>query len=160
MALINQEGRALARRLLDKIRKDQVSQSELAVRLGISCGQLSKLLRGRSSFARVSDGVLRAVADYLQMPVVQCFVLSGRLRHADFLETTGQSLSAAMEGVARSEQAVGLSLVAEDLQVLPQDVQLLIARLHGGQADTEEPSQAVSTWLTAWLSGSSSRRPV
>lgn len=155
MKVINQ-GQALARRLYEKIRRDGVSQSRLAAELGLSPGQISKLLSGKGSFAHVSEEVLRAVASYLEIPVVQCFVLAGRLRHADFFQPVGSPLAAAMEAVVTSDLLVGLAIAAEDLQALPEEVQLLILRLHCGGGAGQKGPFVMSPWLERWLFGSSS----
>ena len=156
MKTSNPNGRALARRLLDRIRQEGVSQSQLALMLGISAGQVSKLLSGRSSFAQVSDGVLRAVANYLKVPVVHCFVMGGRLGHADFFLPSAEPLAKAMESVVASEWADGLSIASEDLIALPQDVQLLILRLSQNRANLDAATEGMSPWLARWLFGSTS----
>lgn len=159
MEAINQ-GRALAKRLRDKIRQDGLSQLQLAQELGVSAGQVSKLLSRKGSFAHVSEEVLRAVARYLEIPVVQCFVLAGRLRHADFFQPVGSPLAAAMEVVVTSDLMVGLAIAAEDLQALPEEVQLLILRLHCGCGAGQKAPFVMSPWLERWLFGSSSAEHV
>ena len=80
----------------------------------------------------VADAFLRSAAEYLGLPVVTCFVLSGRLQVGDFSQAPAKlerSLSAAMGVVAASKFARDLALCDSDLLELSVPAQLLIVEL-------------------------------
>lgn len=60
----------------------------MARMLGISTSYMSQLLAGYKRFSEGSDEVVRAAAKVLELPAVICILLTGKLRHEDFVEPT------------------------------------------------------------------------
>ena len=58
---------------------------DLAVRLGISYTYLMCLARGERPIANSERKVLKAAADYLEIPVAQAYLHSGALKPSDFI---------------------------------------------------------------------------
>ncbi len=119
---------------------DGVSVSTLSAKLGISQSYLSQLLNGDKSWAVVSDAVLRCCAEYLELPVVICFLLAGRLRTEDFFKERGeftQQMAAALKVVGESRFALEQGVDSRELQLLPQTVQHLLVQLFEAATGTE-----------------------
>lgn len=125
---------ALATMLAVRREVEGVAVSTLAGMLGISTSYMSQLLAGDKRFSVASDEVVRAAAKILELPAVICFLLTGKLRHEDFVEPTvsfQDELAAAMRDLANSPEALELAVVRDDLLALPVPVQHLVAVLFG-----------------------------
>lgn len=144
----------LAVQLRQKINYERISQEALASKIGISAAQVSRLLRGKASFAQADDELLRAIADYLGIPVVQCFVLAGRLLHRDFFEPEQAPMQLAMDELVRSPAADSLNVERDELDALPEKLQLLLWRMHL-QLSRHPLKGRHHSWLHRWLFGSS-----
>jgi len=68
---------------------------ELALELGISYVYLTKLLRTPDAFAHANRRIYVAVSQYLELPIVQCYLLGNALKPSDFLESQSNKESAA-----------------------------------------------------------------
>ncbi len=126
-------GTPLAVLVATKMRCDGVSVGTLAERLGISQSYLSQLLSGEKSWASVNDELIRRSADYVDQAAVVGFLLSGKLRRADFFESPNDlslSLERALRTIARSQFAADATVALRDLETIPVPVQLLIVLLY------------------------------
>lgn len=125
---------ALATMLAVRRDVEGVAVSTLAGMLGISTSYMSQLLAGDKRFSAASDEVVRAAAKVLELPAVICFLLTGKLRHEDFVEPTvsiEEELEVAMRDLANSPEALELAVDRDDLLELPVPVQHLVAVLFG-----------------------------
>lgn len=131
-------GKALAALLSAQMNTSGLTVGHLAKRLGISPGYMSQLLAGDKSFAAVSEEVLRSAAAVLNVPPVICFLLAGRLRHDDFVETEVSLVSElrkAMREVAASPFGMEVAVTDRQLVALPHAVQHLVALLYAEATD-------------------------
>lgn len=106
---------------------------DMARVLGLSRSYLSQLLASEKEFSGVGNDVLRAVARYLELPPVVCFVLAGKLEHADFLEPKVEyeaQLRAALEVIAESTFALEAAVDKSMLWSLQEPVKLLLVLLY------------------------------
>lgn len=125
---------ALASMLAVRRDVEDVAVSTLAGMLGISTSYMSQLLAGDKRFSVASDEVIRAAAKVLQLPAVICFLLTGKLRHEDFVEPTvsiQEELALAMRDLANSPEALELAVDRDELLALPEPLQHLLAVLFG-----------------------------
>ena len=123
---------ALATMLAVRRDVEGVAVSTLAGMLGISTSYMSQLLAGDKRFSVASDEVVRAAAKVLELPAVICFLLTGKLRHEDFVEPTvsfQDELAVAMRDLANSPEALELAVDRDDLLAMPVPVQHLVAVL-------------------------------
>ena len=82
---------------------DGIRAADMARAVGVSRSYLSQLLAGDKELSSLNDDALRAIAGYLKLPPVVCFVLAGKLRHADFLEP-GMEYETSLRAAPRQEQ--------------------------------------------------------
>lgn len=125
---------ALATMLAVRRDVEGVAVSTLAGMLGISTSYMSQLLAGDKRFSAASDEVVRAAAKVLELPAVICFLLTGKLRHEDFVEPAvsfQEELAMAMRDLAYSPEALELAVDRDDLFAMPVSVQHLVAVLFG-----------------------------
>ena len=104
----------------------------LAKRLRISQSYMSELLAGDRPLQSLSDEVIREMGAYLELPPVVCFLLTGKLKHADFVApptSYATALNEAMDVVATSKEAIEAAVIAEDLKALPEAIKLLLVLL-------------------------------
>lgn len=130
----NSNREALATMLAVRREAEGVAVSTLAGMLGISTSYMSQLLAGDKCFSVASDEVVRAAAKVLKLPAVICFLLTGKLRHEDFVEPTvifQDELAGAMRDLANSPDALELAVGRDDLLAIPLPVQHLLAVLFG-----------------------------
>ena len=83
--------------------------------------------------AAVSDGFLRASAEYLEIPVVLVYLLAGRLQAADFFVpplSWQHHVDEALREVAASNIAAEPAVNSEMLLALPDAVKLLVVLLY------------------------------
>lgn len=126
-------GRPLATLLLVRMRQDSINIAALASRLGIGRSYLSQLLRGIKSIAALDEQILRACAEYLNVPLVLVYVLAGKLVFDDFLDkavdTETQRRTALMQ-IGESPIAATTGVAEPMLQELPEQVQRLLIVLY------------------------------
>lgn len=130
----NSNREALATMLAVRREAEGVAVSTMAGMLGISTSYMSQLLAGDKRFSVASDEVIRAAAKVLELPAVICFLLTGKLRHEDFVEpmvSFQAELALAMRDLANSPDALELAVGQDDLLAMPLPVQHLVAVLFG-----------------------------
>jgi transcriptional regulator with XRE-family HTH domain len=125
-------GRALIERLRTRMRQDELSQNQLAKRLGVGASYLSQLTNGAKPMSGVSELFLRTCAEYLEIPPVLVYLLAGRLQAKDFFvspKTFEQHLNNALELICCSSIAAETAVDAGLLTELPAAAKLLIVVL-------------------------------
>lgn len=133
-------GRPLAAMLSTKMRVDGTKAAEMAGIIGISASYLSQLLTGDKAFSGVDNAVLRAVARYLELPAVVCFVLAGKLQHEDFLEyevVFEAELHRALTVVAASPYGLEAAVDSVMLAGVPEPVKLLLVLMYQAASGAE-----------------------
>jgi hypothetical protein len=136
----NTEGQPLIVMLSTRMAIEGIRPANMARALGISRSYLSQLVAGDKQLSSLNDDALRAVARYLRLPPVVCFVLAGKLRHADFLDPGTEyeaSLRGALERIA--ESPFGLEAIVNKgmLWELPEPVKMLLALLYQAASGVE-----------------------
>lgn len=129
----NTEGQPLISMLSTRMAIEGIRATDMARTLGISRSYLSQLVAGDKELSSLNDDALRAVARYLRLPPVVCFVLAGKLRHADFLDPGAEceaSLRGALERIAESPFGLEAVINKEMLFELPEPVKMLLALLY------------------------------
>ncbi len=134
------EGQPLIAMLSTRMAIDGIRAADMARAVGVSRSYLSQLLAGDKELSSLNDDALRAIAGYLKLPPVVCFVLAGKLRHADFLEPGMEyetSLRAALELIA--ESPFGLEAVVDKAMLfdLKEPVKLLLVFLYQAASGKE-----------------------
>tara|TARA_R110001583_G_scaffold195553_2_gene376056 strand:+ start:848 stop:1351 length:504 start_codon:yes stop_codon:yes gene_type:complete len=125
-------GTALAARLRERMLVNGEGVTALSKRLGISQSYMSELLSGDRPLHSLSDNVIREIGAYLGLPPVVCFLLTGKLKHADFMApptSYATALNEAMDAVATSKEAIEAAVIAKDLKALPEPIKLLLVLL-------------------------------
>lgn len=125
-------GRALIERLKTRMRHDDLSQNQLARRLGVGASYLSQLNGGVKPVTGVSELFLRSCAEYLEIPPVLVYLLAGRLQAKDFFvspTTVEQHVNTALELIGSSSIAAETGVDAGLLTELPAAAKLLIVVL-------------------------------
>lgn len=126
-------GRPLTELLRSRMRQDGLSFAQLAKRLRVGQSYLSQLLSGAKPLSSVSDSFLRACSEYLAVPVVYVFLLSGRLQYRDFFAapaTMEMHILTALGVISRSSIAMEAALGEETLLGLPKAAQVLVILLY------------------------------
>lgn len=131
MGTVDFVGRPLAKLLLARMRNEGLNVAQLAARLQVGRSYLSQLLRGVKPISAMDDKILRACADYLELPLVLAYVLAGKLMFGDFLDKASDSevqLRLAIQQISESPIATATGVQASMLLGLPLPVlQLLVA---------------------------------
>ncbi len=130
-------GRLLSARLREQMCLKQHSLSTLAKQLEISQGYLSQLLSGDKCFTNVRDDLIRELAAYLELPVMVCFFLSGKIRAEDFVLPEAEaerSFSRALRFIFDSSYALEAGVEFRELEMTPRSIQRLIVLLYQSAA--------------------------
>lgn len=130
-------GRPLAARIRERMALNGHSVSELGRLLGVSQAYLSQLLKGDRQFATVGDDSLRAIAAYLGLPAMICFLLAGKVHTEDFVLPSVElerSLERALTFVADSSYALESGVDLAVLRGAPHQLQTLVVFLYQSAA--------------------------
>jgi len=76
--------------------------------------------------------LVRSIAEFVNLPVVVCLVLAGKLQHADFIEPTvtyAEELNTGMRAVMASKYGIECAVVPAMLALLPEQIKLLLVML-------------------------------
>jgi hypothetical protein len=126
-------GQPLTELLRSKMRRDNLSFTELAKRLQIGQSYLSQLSSGAKPLSSVTDSFLRACAEYLGIPVVHAFLLAGRLQYQDFCvapESIEEQIKGALTNISQSNLAMKNAVGEAMLTALPRAIQVLLIQLY------------------------------
>ena len=126
-------GRPLIELLRAKMRREDLSLKQLARHLQVGQSYVSQLSCGAKPLSSVSDQFLRGCAEYLGMPVVLIYLLSGRLQSKDFfIPPTNMDLlvDCALEQIGRTTIAAETAIDFTILSRLPMAAKLLIVLLY------------------------------
>lgn len=110
-----------------KAREDGLSNPALANILGISYIYLMQLITGRRDTAALTRKVLVACANFLNIPVVEAYLLAGALKPTDFVvqgRVDGVRDDAYQTMLLHSQWG-GFMPSEEDWKCLPQSLQLM-----------------------------------
>lgn len=127
------EGQSLLDLLQFRRRRDDLSMSQLGNKLGIDSSYISQLFSGKKRLAALNQSAYRKIAEYLDLPVVICYLLAGKLVPSDFFVRQSEyraALDLALETIARSQQAMSASVSLQQLVALNEPVQLLLVMLY------------------------------
>jgi len=126
-------GVRLIQLILDKIKDEDLTQRHFIDYVGLSFPYWRAILYGKRSFGAVKEHKLRKVADFLQIPPVQAFILAGKIESADFVVQASRQdeLNSVSEHIRSDQRWMGLSLSKDEWAATPLKTQLLIAALYG-----------------------------
>ena len=133
MSAVDFVGRPLATLLLARMRTEGLNVARLAVRLQVGRSYLSQLLRGVKPISAMDDEILRACADYLELPLVLAYVLAGKLVFGDFLDKASDlevQLRLAIQQISESPIAMATGVGVSMLEDLPLPVSQLLVALY------------------------------
>lgn len=126
-------GHPLIELLRTKMRRNDLSLTQLAKRLQVGHSYLSQLSSGKKPLSSASDRFLRVCSEYLEMPVVLIYLLAGRLQTKDFFIsplTLDMRIDCSLEQIARSSIGAEASVDAGMLIGLPSPAKLLVVLLY------------------------------
>lgn len=138
-------GVRLIQLILDKIKDEDLTQRHFIDYVGLSFPYWRAILYGKRSFGAVKEHKLRKVANFLQIPPVQAFILAGKIESTDFIALASREdqLNRAHEHICADQRWMGLALTKDEWAATPIKTQILIAALYGEaklQAVLEAPN--------------------
>jgi transcriptional regulator with XRE-family HTH domain len=122
----------LIKALMAKMERDDLTLDDLAKRLKISLSYISLIFRGLRPTEGFSMKLYRRIADYLEIPPAQVFLMSGTMMLSDFSaeRTFEQKLARARESMLSDPRWIGYLPNDTDWDKLSPDVKMLICLLH------------------------------
>ncbi len=157
----NKQANPLAAMLRQRLDSEKMSMTFLAKQLGVAQSYLSELMSGEKSFSKLDDGRIRGISGYLGIPAAIGFILAGRLRYEDFVESPealGTRLDKAISTLAKSTWALESGASDLELSKLPHSVKLMLTLMY--RAATGENLIHERSWtLAEYLSRSRREQP-
>lgn len=119
--------------LKKKAFSEDLTLSHLSKKLSVSPSYMSQLQSGQKPIDGVKDEFLRRCAEYLDLPAMTCFIVSGKIRANDFYASKinlKKSLDRALMCVAENHMSLDSGVSEKQLLQLSQEVKLLIVLLY------------------------------